>query len=153
KQALPRLAVADEWLADVERLEVEVACLRFLHGLLPGACPRLIFHDAGRHIYGMTTVPPSFPMWKQRLLDGHVSLDTARRVGELLAAIHGGTWEEPGARARFGETKFFYQLRVAPYYETTAERNPRVAAAVAGLIEEMAGARLALVHGDFSPKN
>jgi hypothetical protein len=47
----------------------------------------------------------------------------------------------------------FEQLRIDPYWRTVARRHPDLAAAIATIIARMEANPLALVHGDYSPKN
>src|SRR5205085_211857 len=51
------------------------------------------------------------------------------------------------------DTSFFESLRLEPYYAYTAERVPAARAFLNGLIAETRSNPVALVHGDFSPKN
>jgi len=56
-------------------------------------------------------------------------------------------------RVEFGNTRFFEELRVRPYFGRVAERNPNLATSIEAVVAGMAERRAALVHGDFSPKN
>jgi phosphotransferase family enzyme len=55
--------------------------------------------------------------------------------------------------ARFANDEIFRQIRLEPYLMATAERHPDCANALRRLAERTAGTKLALVHGDVSPKN
>lgn len=154
KQALPRLNVADEWHAKLERLHTEVACLRLLADILPSECvPSLRFFDSENYIYGMTAVPDSFTMWKSRLMDGDVDLDVVRRVAELLARFHAATWGRDDVRERFDDMEAFRQLRVDPYYGPIHAKHSDVAPDIAAVIDGVVHEAYCLVHGDYSPKN
>ncbi|HLW78118.1 MAG TPA: phosphotransferase, partial [Terriglobia bacterium] len=60
---------------------------------------------------------------------------------------------DPSFRRRFRDRKVFDQLRIDPYYRTTAARHPDVRPAIEELIRRSLRIRQALVHGDYSPKN
>jgi hypothetical protein len=61
---------------------------------------------------------------------------------------------EPAALAKvFDDRTFFESLRLEPYYRFTASRYPDTATFFADLIAETLATRLALTHGDYSPKN
>jgi hypothetical protein len=63
------------------------------------------------------------------------------------------SWRSAEFEARFGDQSVFEALRTDPYYRTAAAAHPAVSGAVTALIDEMGERRLALVHGDWSPKN
>ena len=154
KQALPRLNVAAEWYAKVERLHTEVECLRLLEVCLPpGSVPRVFFFDPARHVYAMSTVPERFGMWKAHLLNGRIDPDAVRAAAAALARIHTWTAERAEVRERFGDLEAFRQLRVDPYYCTVQERHPEVAEAIGRVASWVGRECHCLVHGDYSPKN
>src|SRR5262249_15074504 len=74
--------------------------------------------------------------------------------GRLLGTIHRASWQRRDElAAEFDDRSFFESLRVEPYYEYTAAREPDAAVFLAGLVADTRARRLAPVHGDFSPKN
>ena len=78
---------------------------------------------------------------------------TARQVGTRLAAIHRATAGRADLRERFDTGGIFHAIRLEPYLLATAERHPDLRPRLAGLAAATAETRLALVHGDLSPKN
>lgn len=155
KQALPRLRVADEWLAPVDRVITEAVALELAADLTPDSVPPVLDRDAARHTLVLAQAPAEWADWKRRLLAGEVDNATADRLGTLLARWHSLTRDQTGRALpdRLADTKPFELLRVDPYHRTVARRAPEVAPAVLALVEEMADHRDCLVHGDFSPKN
>jgi aminoglycoside phosphotransferase (APT) family kinase protein len=88
------------------------------------------------------------------LLAGRLVLDHVHQFGEWLGAVHRMSSRDRGdVAAAFDDHSFFESLRIEPYYQYTASRNPEAAAFLDHLIAETRARRLALVHGDFSPKN
>jgi len=153
KQALPRLRVHDEWLAKRERSLAEAAALELAATLTPGAVPALLDVDADRCALTIAAAPHGWTTWKSRLLAGDADSAVASRLGELLAAWQGGTFEDAEAAAALRDTEAFEQLRVEPYYRTVAARRPELATAIGSYLERMETTHLCLVHGDYSPKN
>jgi 5-methylthioribose kinase len=154
KQALGKLRVQQEWLADRSRIFRESAALRKLAPHLPnGSLPAVLFEDRDNFIFAMSAAPSASLCWKDLLLDGEIRVETAERVGELLALMASVSWREPAWEREFGDQTVFDQLRIDPYYRATARRHPDIAPEAARLIEESAGRRISLVHGDWSPKN
>lgn len=154
KQSLGKLRVEADWRSAQERIYRECAALRALAPVLEaGAVPRVIFEDREEFAFGMEAAPADARPWKSPLLAGEVHQGWAEKAGHLL-----GTWiresaQHPDWQAEFADLTVFGELRVDPYYRTTAARHPELAQHFASLIEECLERRFSLVHGDFSPKN
>ena len=154
KRALHKLRVEQDWYSDPDRIFREAAAIRALAPHLPdGSVPKILFEDrTGRQI-GMSAAPREAENWKTLLLRGEVQSEIAVRIGEMLAAIWRASWRNPAFEAEFGDQTVFRELRIDPYYRATALRHPDLADRIEALIEGSAARRLALVHGDWSPKN
>ena len=153
KQALPRLRVQADWTADPNRILAEAAALRLAATISPDAVPPVIDIDAGTHTLVMGRAPQTWRSWKQDLLDGRVAASVAGRLGELLAAWHTGTAGDPQVARSFGDLDAFIDLRIDPFYRTTADAHPDLAATIGDLAGRLRSDPVCLVHGDFSPKN
>ena len=154
KQSLARLRVRDEWLADRSRIVREWEVMRALASVLPaGRIPSLLFLDERRFLYAMQAACEGTADWKSHLLAGELSAATARLAGATLGLMVRGTWRRPEFQERFGDSTAFDQLRTDPYYRTVAIRHPGLGRRVADWIEESSERRVAMVHGDWSPKN
>jgi 5-methylthioribose kinase len=154
KQSLDKLRVKDEWRSDRERIFREAEAIRALRPALgDSALPEVIDMDREKFAFIMTAAPAGSVVWKEALLQGSVDLGVARRAGVLLALLISTSRRDPQLRNRFPDRQVFDQLRVDPYYRTTAARHPDVAPALRSLIEDSWNVRTALVHGDYSPKN
>jgi 5-methylthioribose kinase len=155
KQALSKLRVTVDWFCSPERIQVEAKALRWLHRLAPaGAIPALTFEDPANHILAMEAVPEDHENWKTVLLSGRVIADHFEQFGTLLGSI-----QRRSADAReeisqtFADNSYFVSLRLEPYYAYTGQNLPAAAAFLSALMEETLRHKIALVHGDFSPKN
>lgn len=155
KEALPELKVAAYWPSDPARSSVEVEALNAIAELVgEGAAPRVLWTDPEKHRFGMELIEPRFRNWKADLLAGRIDLATAARAGALLGMMHGRSRRRPDIAQRFSNQRFFEELRIRPYFERIAERNPSLATAIRQAIDGMSqSSEKALVHGDFSPKN
>ncbi len=158
KQSLPRLRVAQEWLADRDRVHREAASLRYLANVLPpGALPHVIQDDPDNYLFVMTAAPRDGFNWKDALLSGNVDTTVAGRVGHLLGVIHQSSAvtddDIPAGLQEFADQHSFVQLRVDPYHRATAAAHPDVAEVIEAEAQQMLNRRCALVHGDYSPKN
>jgi len=154
KRALPKLKVAADWFASPKRSAVEAACLRVLADVLGQECvPRVLWVDEQAHAFGMQRLPDHLVVWKARLLSCDTDLTTARRVGQLLGQMHTRTSARADLAEQFDDRAYLFDLRIRPYHQRVAERQPRLAEAVDSVVEGMLRDRRCLVHGDFSPKN
>lgn len=154
KQALHKLRVEQDWFSDRGRIFRESAALRRLAPHLPpGSVPEVLFEDRDNFAFAMTAARPEAETWKAQLMRGEANPEIAAAIGELLAAIIRTTWRGCEWETRFGDQTVFDQLRLDPYYRSTARAHPDLADRFDNLMRESASRRVALVHGDWSPKN
>jgi aminoglycoside phosphotransferase (APT) family kinase protein len=149
KQSAGRLRVQDEWLSDRARIFREAEAMRHLAPLLGSAVPEILFEDRPSYVFAMSAAPLEAISWKQRLMSGDANEDDARRAAGILELLIAKTREVEG----FGDQTVFNELRIDPYYRTTAARHPDLREHFDALIRCSAARRICLVHGDFSPKN
>ncbi len=154
KRALPKLKVAADWRAPTERNRYEVGWLRFAATVVPDAVPQVLGADEVALAFAMPWLPPErYPVWKSLLRDGLVEPAFAGQVGRALAAIHAESAGRADLARDFATDANFHAIRLEPYLEATGRAHPDLAAALAALLARTASTRLALVHGDVSPKN
>jgi aminoglycoside phosphotransferase (APT) family kinase protein len=154
KRALPKLKVAADWLAPVERNSYEVGWFETVGRIVPEAVPRIIRHDEAHGLFVMDYLSPDdHLLWKEELRQGRADPAVASEVGARLARIHAGTAGRPEVARRFATDAIFHAIRLEPYLEHTARAHPDRAEALIDLVRVTAGTRRALVHGDVSPKN
>jgi 5-methylthioribose kinase len=155
KQAREQLKSAAEWKSDPRRIRQEALAMEWLRRWTPtGSVPRLLFLDPANHLLAMDAVPQPHHEWKKLLLSGQIHMDHFSKFGELLAAIHRGSYlERREIEPLFRDQSFFFSLRLEPYYLYAANNEPRAAVFLRELVRETQARRFALVHGDYSPKN
>ena len=157
KQSLPKLRVAMDWYADQERIWRERDYLQLVGEWFPGHAPAVLFSDEADYLVAISEVTGA-TLWKQTLMAGVCEPATAVRAGTLLAQIHRRSHETPVVAAQFARkadrsVDSFEQLRIDPYWRTVAHAHPDLAAPIDAIIAAMEAEPLALVHGDYSPKN
>src|SRR5688572_8662507 len=153
KRALPKLKVRDDWFADPARNTVEHDCLAYLSEIAPGSVPCLLFRDAEAGLFAMEFLDERFANWKTELLRGVIRDEDAASAAKLMATIHAASWGDPAVQAKFQTWPNFFALRVESYLLTTGARHPKLRSLFEAEAERLRGSSLALVHGDFSPKN
>ncbi len=154
KRALPKLRVETDWFAPVERNAYEVGWFETAAGVEPDAVPGLIGHDSQAGLFAMAFLDPDrYRQWKAELQAGRADPAVAAEVGSRIARIHAATAGKKAVADRFPTGRIFHAIRLEPYLEATAARHPDLKDVLFGLSRRTAETRLALVHGDVSPKN
>jgi 5-methylthioribose kinase len=171
KQARGKLRVEHDWFCSIERIWREVEVLQLCGKLLTNLAtenapssfsfaarptvPQVLFEDRENYCFAMTSAPRESRTWKELLLDGELPLSrgVATACGELLAALHGGSWNDAAIAQQLDDRTYFDELRIDPYYRQVARVHRDLKGHIDDLIESVWRNRLALVHGDFSPKN
>jgi aminoglycoside phosphotransferase (APT) family kinase protein len=154
KRALPQLRVPQEWKVPVSRNASEVEWMRTAGEIVPNAVPRVLAHDPALGAFAMEFLDPArFPVWKTELAAGRIDACFAAQVGATLAAIHGATAHRPDMARTFANDAVFHSIRLEPYLETAARAHRAVTPQLMALSRQTLATRLALVHGDVSPKN
>lgn len=151
KRALPRLRVAQLWEAPVERNRYERRWLEAANAIVPGAAPRVLAGD-DEGCFAMEYLP-GLPVWKAELHAGRADPAFAADVGRKLAALHDATARRADIAAAFATDASFHALRLEPYLLAAGGVHPSLEKPLRDLAERTARTRLALVHGDVSPKN
>jgi len=151
KRALPRLRVAQLWEAPVERNRYERRWLQTAAAAVPGIAPRVLAHDESG-LFAMEFLG-RLPLWKAELRAGRADPRFARAVGERIAAVHAATAGRADAARDFATDAIFRAIRLEPYLLAAASAHPALAPTLEALAARTAATRLALVHGDVSPKN
>ena len=153
KRALPRLRVAQLWEAPVGRNVFERRWMETATQAVGGIAPRILAHDDSG-VFAMEFLEgATHPLWKAELRAGRADPAFASLVGERLARVHAATAGRPEVARQFATDAGFYAIRLEPYLVATARVHADLAPALHALVERTAQTRLALVHGDVSPKN
>ncbi|TBW39558.1 aminoglycoside phosphotransferase family protein [Siculibacillus lacustris] len=154
KQALPRLKVAKEWLVPISRIYAEIDWLTTVATIEPTLVPAVLGVDRAAGCFAMEFLAPAeHPNWKARLMAGSVDPAFAGLLGDRLGRIHAATARRPELAATFATDADFHALRLDPYLLETARNHPDLAARLEAVVETTRTTKLALVHGDVSPKN
>jgi len=152
KRPLPQLRVAAEWHAPVERGQSEVRWLRRARGVDPRIAPEVLAELPTGHAFAMRFLP-GCPVWKDELVASRVDVGFAAAVGRGIAAVHAATASNAADRGAFPNDEMFRALRVDPFLLHVARKDAALAPALEALAGELLSAKIALVHGDVSPKN
>jgi 5-methylthioribose kinase len=154
KRALPQLKVATEWKAPLERNHYEVAWLRRAGRIVPGAAPQVLAQDREHGVVLLEYLAADdYLLWKSELLAGHADPQVPVAVARVLGRIHAATLNDASAAEEFPTDHLIDALRLDPYLRFTASRHPDLAPQILRVLETTASTKLALVHGDVSPKN
>lgn len=154
KRALAKLKVRADWRAPIERSRFEADWLARAARIVPEAVPAVLHYDRSAGALVMPYLEPGrHRLWKEALRDGDADPGVAAQVGDRLVRIHRATALDPVVAAAFPTDSIFQAIRLEPYLLATAERHPDLKSQLARLARRTASTKLALVHGDVSPKN
>jgi len=154
KRALGQLRVAAEWTAPRERADYEVAWLRIAGEVDGVEVPAVLAHDTEGKLFVMRYLDPErHPVWKGELAAGRIDPAFAARVGRAVGRVHAATAGKAEVQTQFDTADLFDALRVEPYLLATARADPDLSDRLRALAARTLGAKIALVHGDVSPKN
>jgi 5-methylthioribose kinase len=154
KQSRPQLRTRDTWLSDLDRIYREQEVMQVLYPLLPEpTVPQVLFSDRANYVFAMSHAPAGSQVWKETLLAGQVDRAVGERAGQVLGLIHEATARNTSRVERFADHTVFVQLRVEPFYRRIQERRPEVSVAIEPIVTRLLSRKMALCHGDYSPKN
>ena len=154
KQSLGKLRVKDDWRSERSRIIREAEAIKALGPVLGyGSVPSVVHLDPGNFVFVMTAAPRGSRTWKELLLGRLADAEVARDAALLLAKIINASREDASLGQAFQNRTVFDQLRIDPYYRTTAARHPELRREFDDLIATTLKIRTSLVHGDYSPKN
>ncbi len=151
KRALPRLRVEQLWEVPVERNRYERMWMETANAIVPGVAPKVLAAD-DTGCFAMELLG-TYPLWKTELAAGRADREFARQVGSCLARIHAATAGDQRCAAQFDTDANFHALRLEPYLLAAAKVHASLEKQLKELSERTSQTRLALVHGDVSPKN
>lgn len=154
KCALSHLKVAQRWEVPRERNAYEWAWINFAAEQCSDAVPTPIASDPEQGIFAMSFLDAErYPPWKRILLDGVAETQTAAHVAAIIARLHAASAGDADIARCFQTDAIFRAIRLEPYLLATAVHHPDLERMLRGLSERTAQTRIALVHGDVSPKN
>ncbi|MDU6682893.1 MAG: aminoglycoside phosphotransferase family protein [Enterobacteriaceae bacterium] len=154
KQALPKLKVAKEWHAPLERVFAEIDWMQTVAGIAPHSVPHITGIDRTTLCFAMDYLPAEqFHNWKSQLLNGEIDIGFAAQLGNVLGEIHQKTAKNETLAKTFAYDDNFFSLRLDPYLGEIARVHPKYADVILTVLHRTQSTRLALVHGDISPKN
>jgi hypothetical protein len=126
KRALPKLRVAADWRAPIERNRYEARWMQVAQAARPGCTPQLLGQHPGLGVLVMQWLPPAeHRLWKALLHAGQADTGTAQAVGRTLARIHAHAAARSAELAPlFDSETIFFDIRLEPYLLATAQRHP-----------------------------
>lgn len=151
KRALEKLKVSAEWRADVNRYLSEYRYMKTVEPWIHDSIPRL--RSMGNGYFTMEFLGEGFLNWKQEMMRGQIDPIWGERAGSIMGTIHNKSWMNPQVEADFQTTENFEALRLESYLRYTGKQYPELNSQFQEEANRIRSKRVALVHGDFSPKN
>ncbi|MCL2616235.1 MAG: phosphotransferase [Defluviitaleaceae bacterium] len=153
KQALAKLKVAEEWLCDPNRMQIEMKSNEIYHRHVPENTPEVYFYDHDNYIFGREAAPEHAVMWKSNLMAGQIDVVIAEKVMRSLCIVHNESAKDKEVAEFFADKAIFHDLRISPYLRFILNKHPQLEAYTQPIIHELMESAITLVHGDYSPKN
>ena len=154
KRALPQLKVAQVWNAPIERNAYEWAWINFAAQHCPANVPVPVAADAEHAIFAMGFLDPEqHPTWKSAAPCRHCTKPGCVRGGQHPCPPARGERQRCGVARGFAPMRSFMRSASSRtcLRRHAVTRISRIA--YASWPSERAATRVALVHGDVSPKN
>lgn len=154
KRPKHQLNVTSTWIVPLTRGQAEADWLTWVGEHFPTSVPHVLGFSPESFTIALSFFPPTtHTNWKTDLMAGSVDSGFAAELGKLLAGIHQTSFATPHLAEKFPHDDLFYSLRIEPFLERTATALPEVSQPLSTVIQSLTTTSLALVHGDFSPKN
>jgi len=154
KRALARLRVDQLWTAPVSRTANEFYWYDVVRGIAPASIPSLVRRDLSSGALVMSYLTPArHANWKMQLLSGRIAPLVAAGLGATLARIHAATAGDVSISTQLGDLSLFAQLRIDPYLRSLLPAHADLELQLSKIIDHLAITRIAMIHGDVSPKN
>ena len=153
KQALAKLRVKADWACDVRRIEVEHRALTVYAAIVPEFVPRPVMYDEKNCIMIREAAPARCDTWKRDLLAAQINPRIACSAIDALAKVHEYTAAHREWYEDFRDQTFFDDLRLKPYILHILNRYPELTELANEQVTLLRENAVALIHGDYSPKN
>lgn len=152
KQPLGKLRVDADWEAPVERSENEVRWLQRARSVDQHLAPEVLAEFRAEHAFVLRYLE-NCPVWKDELTAGRIDTGFAAAVGRSIASVHAATADSAIDQSTFPSAAMFHALRVEPFILHVARTDLELAPILKAIADDLVSRRIALVHGDVSPKN
>lgn len=154
KFAIPKLRVATDWFAPLERSYTEYCWLKAVSAIEPRSSLKLYGHSKDHHGFVMEYLTgASSYLLKSVLLEGRGRPEDITAIGKLLGRIHAASTQEQFDQSPFQNHDDFHALRIDSYLLYTATQHPALIEPFHQMADHLYKANSVLIHGDVSPKN
>ena len=154
KSALPTLKSDPDWHVPVERTAAEWEWLKLAQNVAKNIAPNPLGYDKQTNTLVMSYLEPElYPNWKDLLSQGIIDPNMAEAAAERLVMLHNATAGDEKLIQRFANDSIFYDIRLEAYFLETGRNVEVLKDLMHELVESTAASKVALVHGDVSPKN
>jgi len=154
KSALPTLKSDPDWHVPVERTAAEWEWLKLAQNVAKNIAPEPLGYDKKTNTLVMSYLEPElYPNWKDLLSQGIIDPNMAEAAAERLVMLHNATAGDEKLIQRFANDSIFYDIRLEAYFLETGRNVEVLKDLMHKLVESTAASKVALVHGDVSPKN
>tara|TARA_Y100000741_G_scaffold176613_1_gene134077 strand:+ start:1160 stop:2155 length:996 start_codon:yes stop_codon:yes gene_type:complete len=154
KKSKNKLSVKQDWYAPVIRNYYEHEWYNEVNNILPNLTPKVIYKNIDPYFFVMEHYDKNqYPLWKNELFNLKLDSIFTKNVAINLGKIHSKTYNKSDIAKKFDTIKLFEDLRIDPYIRSTALLHDDIKNQLFSIADNLHKSKIALVHGDISPKN
>lgn len=154
KQPLARLRVEKNWTAPLKRAFYENLWLKMASLVSVESVPHVYYFDEKKPLLvtqylGVTEAE----VWQRQLFSGRFDLLFIKELGAKIATFHEITAGNQNYAKDFDSAEILRATRIEPYIFALIDTFPEMSERLVEIGESVLANRIAVIHGDLSPKN
>ncbi len=155
KQAREKIKFDIDLPVTKERTRFETNALKVWRSILPDHVPKVHYFDSRNHVLVMEEIPPAFTLLTYELLSGNVNLSLACAIARFAAATHSATYNNKALHRMFSSMELFDIFKMKFFHEEFLHSTSNMSACrnIREAIVKCHRNRIALIQGDYQPKN
>ncbi|WP_315708215.1 phosphotransferase family protein [Brenneria uluponensis] len=154
KQPLATLRVRKNWSAPLKRAKYEYLWLNMAAQVSPQCVPKVCYFDESKPLLITHYIDISdASVWQRQLFSACFDLSFVKKLGHEIARFHQYTAFNEFYEKQFDSSGILRATRIEPYIFSLIDIYPEMTERLTEIGESVISNRIAVIHGDLSPKN
>jgi 5-methylthioribose kinase len=154
KQPLATLRVKKDWQAPLQRARYEYLWLKMAAQVSALSVPRICYFDEKKPLLVTQYIDIlEADVWQRQLFAGNYDISFTHTLGAEIAHFHRHTAFDESYAEQFDSSKILRATRIEPYIFSLIDIYPELHGRLTDIGESVLANRIAVIHGDLSPKN